>query len=402
MENHRSDFEAILKFFQNQFAYPAKNYADKQRRLKLPIVPPNLVQELLNNLYLIFFHEPPLLKLSGDFIVVGSLYGSILDLLQILQKFGLPPKKKYLFLGNIIGYGEFSTATLIMVYILKILFPQDVYIIRGLQEFSKHCMSNGFKDELDIFYKGCDFYNPFLRSFSVLPVVAIVNNDAFCVSGGIGREMSSIEVLEQIKRPLEALNTKLHIELFNSDPTNVLPMYLPSGRGEGNLFGERACMLFLREFKLNVIIRGKQYVEKGYQEMFNGQLISVCSSTNIANDNVSGVVVFTENARSCVNFDHLKIIKRNDATYIASISNTNWRVQKETESLYLQHLNSTDHIQQNVGLRLSTLAIGRPNLKPENRIPKTLSRTIPSKKIKISTRNISLSAQAATRQVLRY
>ena len=363
------EYKKIFDFIEQQLVHSMHDYATKRRRLKLPLIPPKIYSSLLNDVYNIFSSESSLLDLSGDFVVVGCLYGHVINLLQILAKYGSPARQKYIFLGNLVGYGEFSIEVVLIVCLMKALFPNNVYLVRGDNEFSKSCISNGFRDELIMKYDQCNLFPLFMKSFSMIPFAAVINRKAFCVSGGIGKSVIDLESIKLIKRPIIAITDQTVMELLVSDPTDVLPMFLPASRGEGNLFGTEACNQFLRDTELSIIIRGRQIVPTGFEMKFNNQLISLCSADGIEKDNKSGVVLFGPLSNRGENFDCLPQIKRTEINYIASISDEKWEVQKTSSFNDTPNLLTSEYYSKNSGLRLSTLTVGTANINPNiNRI----------------------------------
>ncbi|OHT10946.1 Ser/Thr protein phosphatase [Tritrichomonas foetus] len=359
------DYPEIFRFIETQFTDNMEAFAKKQKRLKVPLIPPFVVNKLLTGVHGILEKEPSLLNLIGDYVIVGSLHGSFIDLLRILSKHGSPARQKYLFLGNLTGYGDFQVETVLVVYLMKILWPTNIAILRGYEEFTKACIVNGFREELDMMYQNCELFGPFMKTFSVLPIAGIINKEAFCVSGGIGKEIHNLKAIAQIKRPIDILNNQLLIELFNSEPTDVLPMYLPTKKGQGHLFGEKACSEFLSMLKLKLIFRSKNIVSKGYDERFNGKLVTLCSASGIERNNLCGIAIYGPTMNQRANFEFMPNLKRNDVIFITSISQYNWAVQKESNLKYISPVNSViGHLDTKAcsGLRLSTITTGRPNI----------------------------------------
>lgn len=361
----QEDYNSILDFIEKQLVCSMVDYATKRRRLKLPLIPPKIFSSLINDVTNIFTMEPPMLELSGDFVIVGCLYGHVINLLQILSKYGSPARQKYLFLGNLVGYGEFSIEVVLIVYLMKALYPNNIFVIRGDSEFGKNCISNGFKNEIDMKYDKCNLFPLFMKSFSMLPYTAVINRKAFCVSGGIGKSITDLESVKNIKRPVIAITDQTIMELLVSDPTDVLPMFLPASRGEGNLFGAEACSRFLKETELTILIRGRQVVTDGFEYKLNNKLISLCSAAGLEKENKSGVVLFGPISNSGENFDCLPQIRRTEINYIASISDEKWEIQKTSSiSDSPSNLLTSEYYSKNSGLRLSTLAIGTANINP--------------------------------------
>lgn len=359
----KENFQNILDFIESQLVFTISEYASRRRRLKLPLVPPKIFQSLLVETAKVLSQESTLLDISGDFIIVGCLYGNVVDLLQILTKYGSPARQKYLFLGNLVGRGEFSVDVVLMVYLIKVLFPENVYIIRGDSEFPRNCMTNGFKEEIDMKYDKCNLYPHFMKSFSFLPLAAVINKKAFCVSGGIGKNIYDLEAIKSIKRPILAMNDQLIQELLVSDPTDGLPMFLPATRGEGNLFGAQAVAYFFKETKVSLFFRGRQPVQNGFEKKFDGLLVSICSASGLERDNKSGVYMYGPIMDQGESFECLPQVKRTDVNYIASMYDDKWEIQKTsnfTDSP--SNLSFSDYLSSNSGLRLSTLTVGTANI----------------------------------------
>jgi protein phosphatase len=76
-------------------------------------------------------NESAVLWLSGHFVVVGDLHSTIDDLFQILFACGWPPSTSFLLLGDNIYRGDHSIEVLFLLFSLKVLFPRQVYILRG-------------------------------------------------------------------------------------------------------------------------------------------------------------------------------------------------------------------------------------------------------------------------------
>lgn len=96
----------------------------------------NLLISICEKVSELFKKEPIVLNLKGDCVVVGDLHGHILDLYRIFTVFDLPPRTTYLFLGDIIDRGGFSIESITLLFVLKLLYPSNIFIIRGNHEFN--------------------------------------------------------------------------------------------------------------------------------------------------------------------------------------------------------------------------------------------------------------------------
>ena len=110
-------------------------YNKSEKKLVLPIVPMNMLVELLECVTKVFQSEKTLLEIPIPVCVIGDLHGHILDLFRIIYSNGSPMDNNYLFLGDLVDRGEFSTETVIFVFLLKVLFPNRVYLILGNHEY---------------------------------------------------------------------------------------------------------------------------------------------------------------------------------------------------------------------------------------------------------------------------
>jgi serine/threonine-protein phosphatase 2B catalytic subunit len=82
----------------------------------------------------VFRREPNLLELSDGVTVVGDIHGQFYDLLHLLEMGGSPESEKYLFLGDYVDRGSFSIEVLILIFCMKLCFPNTVHCIRGNHE----------------------------------------------------------------------------------------------------------------------------------------------------------------------------------------------------------------------------------------------------------------------------
>lgn len=133
------------------YTYPLDKLLDfgYQSREGNPI--PSFDEELLINLCSeaeqIFEKEKNILELDGDLIIVGDIHGSLHDLLRIL-KYIHEKNTKVLFLGDYVDRGNFSLECITILFSMKILYPNQFYLLRGNHEFDSICSQYGFKSEI--------------------------------------------------------------------------------------------------------------------------------------------------------------------------------------------------------------------------------------------------------------
>jgi hypothetical protein len=73
--------------------------------VSLPNVLPQNAILICHAAVLIFETEMLVFDVAGEFIIVGNLYGHVLDLLRVFIQSGLPPATKYIFLGDYVDHG---------------------------------------------------------------------------------------------------------------------------------------------------------------------------------------------------------------------------------------------------------------------------------------------------------
>lgn len=113
----------------------------------IPSFDQNLLISLCQEVQSTFSKENVVLEIYGDFIVVGDIHGSLHDLLRILNYIN-EQKMKALFLGDYVDRGNFSLECITLLFAMKILFPDNFFLLRGNHEFDIICSTYGFKKEI--------------------------------------------------------------------------------------------------------------------------------------------------------------------------------------------------------------------------------------------------------------
>lgn len=312
-------------------------YESERSRLVFPIVPIAILTELCNFSSKIFADEQMILNLKGEYAIIGDLHGHILDLFRILRKFGHPPKQNYVFLGDLVDRGEFSTETIILILLMKCLYPENVFVIRGNHEFTELWPACGFLAELETIYNNSQTPSSiFMKAFSFLPLGAIINNRYLCVHGGIGPEMPSIQQLMLLERPIYNFDSEPVLSIVWSDLSNTIKEFEPSNRGTGYLYGEPALESYLESQNLEVLIRGHECVIGGVEFSIKKKCITVFSASNYCGvtDNDAGVLIVTvDDAPKRVALKAIKYLKRESASYLKSSSETSFLLSSKPINL---------------------------------------------------------------------
>jgi protein phosphatase len=327
-----ANFAEMFKFYSDLCKVPVDSYLNERTRLVFPIVPFPILQKLLVTAARRFAEEDTVLSVNQDVIVVGDIHGHILDLFRIIAEFGDPPIRKYLFLGDFVDRGEFSTETIIFILTMKVLWPSAISIIRGNHEFAELWQSNGFFQEVNSVYPNTNVVQLFADAFAGIPLAAIVNKTVLAVHGGIGPSTKDLSTIKNLYRPIGTFSDDEVADLVWSDPTEKAQGYTKSYRGAGHLFGADAVEAFLSANKFSLLVRGHECVEDGCHFGLNGKVATVFSASSYCNkmQNSAGVLVLTKDGgppRPCVFPALSKYLLRANATFNKSDSDTQFDVK---------------------------------------------------------------------------
>ena len=320
--------QALYQFFAALTHNSESEYAMKRVRLHLPVVPIPILLDIVKAAEQIFAAEPPLVEVTSPIYVIGDIRGHFLDLLRIFKKNGSPERACYLFLGNIVGTGEFSIETMILLFVMKILWPTQILILRGACEFKEVCAEQGFLERLVTFYDDSDtMVQPILRAFAQMPFAALIDGNYLALNGGIGPNVPDLDVIKDLHKPVQLFHSPVLADIMWSDPTELLPVFLPSNKSYENLFGPQALDQFLKKTKLTGLIRGHQCVQEGCKLQFNDQCITVFSASNFeGTSNASGILHVAGNSRRVTTYEPLHHLRRDDVMFIKSDSETMFHI----------------------------------------------------------------------------
>jgi protein phosphatase len=314
-----AELGAILDYYRRFFYAKTQDYDRFTTSIVFPVVPLRLLTSLCESARRIFQSEPTLLSITTRVTIIGDLHGHVLDLFRVLGTFGLPPRRNYLFLGDLVDRGEFSTEVVVLVLTLKVLFPTNVYLIRGNHEFADMIRNTGFSDELHAIYHSDEAELAVLDAFAWIPIGAMIGSSVLCVHGGIGPCVEQLSQIANISRPLVSYDDDLVQALLWSDPTAITGGFQSNSRGLGYLFGADALAKFLAAHGLRYLVRGHECVQGGVEFQLNRRMATVFGASNYCgqHSNRSGVMeVRPDGGREVTFFDPLPYVRRAGATFI--------------------------------------------------------------------------------------
>ncbi|OHT09412.1 Serine/threonine-protein phosphatase 4 catalytic subunit [Tritrichomonas foetus] len=269
----------------------------------------------------ILVREPNVLYLSSPITVVGDIHGQMLDLFKLFRKSGeVYDHNKYVFLGDYVDRGYCSIETFAYLALLKIQFPDRIYLLRGNHESRQVNQMYGLFNDCMQIYGHAGIWFLFNDVFDLLPISAVIDNDIYCVHGGLSPEIKRIGKLNtDIQRCQELPQSGAFADLCWSDPDDVA-RFVPNRRGAGYIFGPNEVKNFLRINKLKFVARSHQLSMPGYTWLFDKQLVTVWSAPNymyrsgnkasvmkIANGEEPDFLVFKEDEKSSIKPEDINI-----------------------------------------------------------------------------------------------
>lgn len=269
--------------------------------------------QLLHTVYPLFEDEDNIIALNAPVVVCGDVHGQFYDVLSLFETGGDPSTTSYLFLGDYVDRGDFSVEICILLFTYKILYPQTFLMLRGNHE-SFHLTSHfQFREECCRKYDE-EVYDTIIDVFNALPLCAILNEQFFCVHGGISPDLNSLDDILRLDRFQDTPKSGLMADLLWSDPaTNYTEHRGFSPNRERKIsyyFGFEAVKAFLEKFQLLAIIRAHEVQDEGYR-MFdkteNGfpSVISLFSAPEyFPYQNDAAILVYANNSIVIKKFYH--------------------------------------------------------------------------------------------------
>jgi len=233
--------------------------------------------------------EPNVVTVHPPTVVVGDIHGQFFDLLSIFEIAGNPPETQFVFMGDYVDRGDFSTETIFYLCAMKVLAPERVTLLRGNHE--SRLMGEYMTFLLECQHKyTAEVFDAFMDLFDCLPICAHILDSAYgnclCVHGGIGPEVSTLEQINNLDRFRELPSSGPICDLVWSDPVDDYnPLddafagmtndqwdgieFLPNTiRHSSVQYGMKAVASFCDDNDLCCIIRGHQVQQEGYKEHF--------------------------------------------------------------------------------------------------------------------------------------
>ena len=212
--------------------------------------------------------------------VCGDTHGQYYDVLNLFSINGAPsPTNPYLFNGDFVDRGSFSTEVVITFLAHKLLYPKHFFMSRGNHETVSMNRMYGFEGEVRHKYDS-KCMDGFTEVFNLLPLAHVINNKVFITHGGLyNQDGVTLDDIRKISRNSQPPESGLMSDMLWSDPQNISGRG-PSKRGVGLSYGPDITAKFLADNNLELLVRSHEVKPEGYVVEHDGKCITVFSAPN--------------------------------------------------------------------------------------------------------------------------
>ena len=235
-----------------------------------------IVQEVKN----IVYEEATMVEVEVEkgtkLTVCGDTHGQFFDLLEIFRLNGFPSDKHaYLFNGDFVDRGSWSTEIALLLYAYKWLRPKMFFLNRGNHETDDMNRVYGFEGECKAKYNERTF-KVFSESFSALPLATLIGKKFFVLHGGLfSDDKTSLDDIRKLNRhgQRQPGQQGLMMEMLWTDPQTENGRG-PSKRGVGLQFGPDVTKRFCENNGLEAVIRSHEVRMEGYEVEHDGRCVT--------------------------------------------------------------------------------------------------------------------------------
>jgi serine/threonine-protein phosphatase 2A catalytic subunit len=237
------------------------------------------VKELCEKAKAVLKEENNVAPVKAPVTVCGDVHGQFHDLMELFNIAGKPPDVNFLFMGDYVDRGYYSVETVSLLFALKVRFPGRITILRGNHESRQITQVYGFYDECLRKYATSNVWKYFTEAFDYLPLTALIENQVFCLHGGLSPTIDTLDHIRELARFQEVPTDGPMCDLLWSDPQDQSG-WVVSFRGAGYNFGPDISESFNHTNKLKMIARAHQLIMEGYQPTHNENVVTIFSAPN--------------------------------------------------------------------------------------------------------------------------
>lgn len=178
--------------------------------------------------------------------------------------------------GDYVDRGYYSVETVTLLVALKIRYPQRITILRGNHESRQITQVYGFYDECLRKYGNANVWKFFTDLFDYLPLTALIDNQIFCLHGGLSPSIDTLDNIRALDRIQEVPHEGPMCDLLWSDPDDRCGWGI-SPRGAGYTFGQDISEAFNHNNGLTLVARAHQLVMEGYNWSQDRNVVTIFS-----------------------------------------------------------------------------------------------------------------------------
>ena len=263
------------------------------------------IYSLIKEVQPILESEKSLIKIRSPCKIFGNIYGDYNGLMRFFESFGNPSDDnqngdinvmQYIFLGDFCDRCYYSLENILLLFALKVKYPEFIYLIRGHHEDIQVNISNGLGEECkerldDDITKNKSLFYYINQVFNLLPFGVLIDDNILCIHGGIGSRVNSISDIENIKRPCkvnfnvsnkeEQIILDLLYSEYSDDINDIEPnRYREEGKGFIVNYGKERLNKFLLDNKINLLITSHKFCKEGVMSFNDDRLLQVFSASN--------------------------------------------------------------------------------------------------------------------------
>ena len=322
------NIELVEKFLDN-FLRPLDWFDKKlmaQLRANLHFQKKEIIY-LIDEVTKIISTENSLIKIRSPCKIFGNINGIYTDLMRYFESYGNPSDNiqngdinvmQYIFLGDFCDRGNLSLEVILLLFALKIKYPNFIYLIRGhhediiINEF--YGLGDECKEKLKEDIQAEDsVFKRINRAFNYLPFGVLVDNNILCIHGGLGSSIKSLEDISNIPRPTQIYQdpenlTQLHIlDLLYSefdedegDLYNINSLRDKNKKGFIVNYGKKILDEFCEKNNINLIIATHKFIKDGFCTYCDDKLLNIFSCTNYMDtgNNVGAMVIIGKKTKN--------------------------------------------------------------------------------------------------------